>query len=907
MTNTVTSLNDKNTNPSAILSTSGNVVPNWDPLRRAGGTDTSLGYDKTFTGFVGRNGNTSVTSYYPNAFTGSEFGSWDIGDEFMITVSGQTYPSSGAKVTAPTAGAEQVPDRRAFSINMELPFTVVDDDPEPPVVQGFNIANYTDAQMTNASGFAISGQIMDDYSGVEPTSISFSLTNANPTPVFDNVAFSTRPGSSAATKGVFAALSHTVPQVPYADNQTGTWAMVVHGTDVDNDRTGDAASTNRIFNFTVTDDDTNAPTTVLMNFPGALMNVPFIVITTNGTAPGDKIRGYLERRSGTVATNVLTSVSDGDLAQSGTTNLQFVFGAQDTYSGPSRGTSGDTNSVMSFNIGNIVQGNFANYNAASSTALSTNALTNYWTFADGYFDSTTINSMMAAGNMQVLVRIPDADNDRPSDRSVVQTQVGMMRVLDDDIRGPTISSVDIEGGLDHSNVLFTTFEASDGWPSGISSAPHEYTWTQTNGSGRTWVAYGAIRSIGQTFSGSQRMGLMGDRISWFQLPPLDSPRTLSFMGSRAGSTGAVNDVTVTIQYSNAGAWTDIQSKVITNRYDDVGHEMYTFDLNLDTVVTLRMYRANTPSQVYFDDLNVVPMPEWVNTNQLNVEWTAAIDDFSGLSEYRYVAPIRGGTAPTATNAGVQVAAALTNVVVNLSADKEQQGLLEGFLAPIDGDADRNADRAMGSIRSVAARVDRTPPTKIPLVKAVNDMVDDPSSQFDISWNENDVVIGGDDITHPNYPNWNKARKGPNSQQFLSPWKTYKIYYGPYDPMTEGGNIYGDFVSSGTYKTWNSVSSTNTIEDPGAAGFQPDYSALTNSARKSIRLYDLDYDKDYIVVVVGVDEAGNESTVDNLSWSTNNTIKFAVTQGLMKARSAIAAAFPTNNNLEPNDKGAAALY
>ncbi len=905
LTNSTPSLNDTNTNPSAILSTSGNVVPNWDPLMRSGGNDTSLGYDRTFAGFVGANGSTVVTSYYSSAFTGSEFGSWNIDDEFMITVSGQTYPSSGSKVNAPTAGAEQVPDRRAFSINMELPFTVVDDDPEPPIVQGFSLANYTDAQMTNESGFAISGQIMDDYSGVEPTSITFSLTNANPSPVFDNVAFSTRPGSSAATKGVFAALSHTVPQVPYADNQTGTWAMVVHGTDVDNDRANDSATTNRIFNFTVVDDDPLPPTTVMMNFPGALMNVPFIVVT-NGTAPGEKIRGLYVRREGTVATNILTRVTDADLAHSGTTNLQFVLGAQDVYSGPARGTTGDTNTVMSFNIGNIVQGQFANYNAASSTAFSTNALTNYWTFADGDFSAATIHSMLLAGQMQVLARIPDLDNDRPNDRGMLQTQVGFMQVLDEDIRGPVIRRMDVEGAYGEADTVFSSFEVAEGWTTTFGNNSQN---TIVDSLGRTWYTRGVTRdTLSPKFTSTYRMGLLVDTFSdpWIQLPPILNPGTFSVYGGRF-NTPAQN-VDLRLEYNNAGTWQMIGSALsVTNTStSDPAYELYQWNVDLLGVVTMRLTRAATGPQIYFDDIEVIPAPLWTNSTSFNVNWSEVVDDYSQVDEYRVVTPSRAAVPPTAPTDGVSISAALTNAAINVAASKDEQGILNGYLVAVDNDSDRGTvDRAMGTARALKVRVDRTPPLLIPKVKAVNDMVDDPSSQFDLSWNEDNVEMGSDDPSSPVHPTWNAA--ATTNRNLLSPWRTYKIYYGAYDPFTEGGNIYGDFVSNGEYKNWDSVSSTNTIEDPGAGAFQPNYTALTNPTRKSIRLYDLDYDKDYIVVVVGVDKAGNESAVDNLSWSTNNTIKFAVTQGLMRARTAIESAFPTNNNLQAGDKGAAALY
>jgi hypothetical protein len=109
-----------------------------------------------------------------------------------------------------------------------------------------------------------------------------------------------------------------------------------------------------------------------------------------------------------------------------------------------------------------------------------------------------------------------------------------------------------------------------------------------------------------------------------------------------------------------------------------------------------------------------------------------------------------------------------------------------------------------------------------------------------------------------------------------------------------------------------VTAASSILDPSAPGYQANYHALTNPGRDHIRLYDLDFDQDYIVVIVGVDEAGNEGDTLNTSWTTNNTIKFAVTQGVMRAFSN-APSFPGvggQTNFHPWTEGnrrAAALH
>ena len=71
--------------------------------------------------------------------------------------------------------------------------------------------------------------------------------------------------------------------------------------------------------------------------------------------------------------------------------------------------------------------------------------------------------------------------------------------------------------------------------------------------------------------------------------------------------------------------------------------------------------------------------------------------------------------------------------------------------------------------------------------------------------------------------------------------------------------------------------------------------------RTARLYDLENDQDYIVVVVGVDKAGNEGPANANSWATNNTIKFAITQGVVRAKAAIQREIPSGGETELEDK------
>jgi len=100
--------------------------------------------------------------------------------------------------------------------------------------------------------------------------------------------------------------------------------------------------------------------------------------------------------------------------------------------------------------------------------------------------------------------------------------------------------------------------------------------------------------------------------------------------------------------------------------------------------------------------------------------------------------------------------------------------------------------------------------------------------------------------------------------------------------------------------WNS-----TIEDPSAAS--TNYLALTNRLQTRIRLFDLDYDQEYVVVIVGVDKAGNEGGVGVYSWATNNTIKFALTRGWTLPKTEAEAFFPNAPTLQRTDVDRAAGF
>ena len=247
----------------------------------------------------------------------------------------------------------------------------------------------------------------------------------------------------------------------------------------------------------------------------------------------------------------------------------------------------------------------------------------------------------------------------------------------------------------------------------------------------------------------------------------------------------------------------------------------------------------------------------------------------------------------------------------------EQGLTTNYLFAVDRDNNRPGDRMASSapadndIPSFGIAYDITPPTPVamPANGATTETVADPTTQFDLQWSTANVGPDNlDDPRHPDYPNAADRDK-------LSPWHSYKIYYGTYDattvPQGDSGHgtgnayIFTNFIATGAYTNWPSVTATNTVADPSVG--QADYLALTNVSCNEIRLYDLDFDQDYAVVIVGLDRAGNEGPASPSSWATNNTIRFALTQGVLRVRGEIEAAFGQNHNLRETDRTAAALY
>ena len=237
--------------------------------------------------------------------------------------------------------------------------------------------------------------------------------------------------------------------------------------------------------------------------------------------------------------------------------------------------------------------------------------------------------------------------------------------------------------------------------------------------------------------------------------------------------------------------------------------------------------------------------------------------------------------------------------IRFVATAASQGLTTtNYLFAVDADNNRAGDRLGSVAKPFVLAYDITPPTAVNMLGfsagALSDSVDDPTTQFDLQWTATNV--GPDDPGHTNHPTHVSTER-----DILSPWQTYKVYYGTFNPLqipsgddpanTNTGFVYTNFIANNAYRSWPNIISTTRIEDPSAP--LTNYPALTTlgTGTRSNRIYDLEFDQDYVIIVVGVDRAGNEGPAGASSWATNNTIKFSLIRGWTLPKDQALAAFP----------------
>ena len=671
--------------------------------------------------------------------------------------------------------------------------------------------------------------------------------------------------------------------------------------------------------------------------------------------PGDGARSNLlingdtvlaNTNAGAVLANLTNRVYDSQLAKvTAAAPLSIVLplfdtgggGQGRTIKGVQRGTTATESSNnggahditnTSFSVGTVAVSNTANYRGDLSSPLAHTKIaaqfpTSVWAFTS--FSYAQVGNWLAAElsatNHGLSVAIYDADDNRPNDQRNRTVAVGTLQVLDNDTVAPSkpadvkVNGQEVAGPLSRDTAAWTnkpefrvTFTPSvDGDPIGTDlekTGIGEYrTATQTsdigpdsgtpmsvpaegaladygfelNGTGWT-LAGGAAASTNYAVEGARslRMAIGATATQIISLANTNGlvPRitvigaayrgatdgTLSVIGQDANSNNVNGSSFVITNTGVAGQWV-IGSKAAT-----------TFDTTVDRIKVVLASSSDT----YWDDI------------YLKVE---LLDNGDPVDE---VATIFIAT---------------------------EQGLTTNYLFAVDRDNNRPGDRMASSksddavIPSFGTAYDITPPTPVPMPAnaASTETVDDPTTQFDLQWIT--AGVGPDDEADDNYPH---ARF--SGIDVLSPWRSYKIYYGTFDPLNVpeddpghgNGNayIYTNFIVTRAYTNWPSVTASNTISDPSAAG--TNYLALTNLSQGTIRLYDLDYDQDYAVIIVGLDKAGNEGPASVSSWATNNTIRFAVTQGVYRSF-ATAPSFPGAGGTNTfgvwtgQDKRASVLY
>jgi hypothetical protein len=724
----------------------------------------------------------------------------------------------------------------------------------------------TDADL-HTNGVSFSWSVRDTNSGISGLASPFKPTWSLVSPsnvAATNLTFGVGPtngGARTAATNLIATNGFA-----YADIVLGVYTAWVTATDYDDDRVNDTLTATLTNALTVVDDDATAPkfSTLYRSFDG--VNGSSAEVTdgslTNGLSISNRV---YDEKSGVLGASLQFRIQDPAGWNSGMQNFTI------------KPTDGGAKT--------------SSYLAANSVAI------------NDYDVQLNAGGGRALGTWTATFYAVDFDGDRPNDATAI-TQNFPLVVIDDDKVGPRMANLQASGAA---GVLIATgFETNEGW-----SARAGGNWTTAAADG-AWISTGAY-VISTDGRGSDvatvgyNVGLSNVNVA-LQLPAVDRPGWLVVWAklSAAGESKWV------LERYDGGAWNSMGERSVTTT-DYAEHSWLVDSTGTGVQLRLRLTERTAGNRsIYFDDLVVTPYRPWTNI-PVSLTWGLASDEptgNSGIGEYRWMSPRT--SAPIYGTNGVSLGSAQTTA---LAPAKDVQGMVTGYVFAVDADEDRGArDRAMGLALPTVARLDITPPTAVPMQPngASTENVDDPTSQFDLSWNP--ANVGPDKTDHANYPSWTNGNR-----HLLSPWRSYKIYYGPSDPVQVpagdpgygNGNsyVYTNFIATGAFSNdpaWKCVLSTNAIADPSGSG--TNYLGLANVGRNTIRLYDLEFDRDYAVVIVGVDEAGNEGEATPASWATNNTIRFTLTRGLTMSKSQAQAAFPSNSSLtNANAETAAALY
>ena len=716
----------------------------------------------------------------------------------------------------------------------------------------------TDSDL-NTNGVVFWASVQDSYSGVcgleHPTRYP-SWDLVSPLGIASNLL---RFGKGPASQGAQALTNMVVTNgFGYNDIVLGIYTARVRVADYDDDRAGDTMYATNEVELTVVDDDDSPPLFstdigTYVTFDGKSAGSEGNAVTDGDLVNGLSISNRLyDEKSGVLSTSVQVRIQSPD---------GWDSGLVDFTTRPNNGGS-RTNQFLDAGTTTVF---VANYDVE---------LTNVVGGVDGRALGIWTNTFYAQ----------DYDNDRLGDGLATNVSI-IMWVKDDDKTGPRMTNVTATG-VAKVALIATGFETNDGW-----KVNNNGNWTQTAFDG-DWISTDAYTS---TTDGRGPEGIDAGYHGGFnaindslQLPALNQPGWLT-VWARLSAAGESKWV---LERNDSGTWTPLgEQSVLTTNY--AMHSWLVDSTANGVQLRLKMTHKATSDgrSIYFDDLVVTPYRPWTNV-AIDVAWAPSTDvptENSGIKEYRVVPASTNNVPPVSSTNGNPLATTNTT----FTPTKEVQGTVTGYVFAVDADEDRGPrDRAAGIAIPTIARLDITSPTKVTNLDAANDQVDDPSTQFDLTWTSNGV--GPDDPEDADHPT------GISGQvSLLSPWQTYKIYYRPWDPTLVPTNISGEtyvwqnYVVEGNYSgaEWKSVCNTNVVADLSAV---TNYNALAVANSGSIRLCDLDPGEDYVLVIVGVDRAGNESLASPTSWATNDTIKFVVTSAWTVAKSTVYQSFASSN-------------
>lgn len=849
-------------------SSNARVSPNWDPLS-VGVASNLYNMDQYFTNFFGYNGSTVVTTYQKNGFSVTNI---NFEEQYFVTVSAETDP--GGSTIAPPLGAtwNNVPATRALTINKPLRFYVYDDDTNAPTLGVRPLRVYTNTTLAGAqavgnleryfvydgmltqAGMRVQLNAYDSYSGIQRSSSGLADTNFSitiPYVATNNVANYDASLSSTNTKVATATSTWTFASSLFnwqsvsdmwggdgKDPQGQDVQVLANIPDADDDRVDDQAwASNAVMGYIrLLDDDTIPPEAFKLDFAGQSPR-PFSV-NTNGVAIGGAgepgIRGVYQRRTGT-GSNVTYAVTDEEMAKSGSRQLQFVFGAMDTNSGVRRGTTGTTNSIMTFSFGDILVGVTNGWNPTLSTSVNAPGVpqTNIWTYGNGDFSVSLIDQLMGAtgetgtGSVPVYVMIPDSDDDRTNDASTLySSRVGYLQVLDDDVDAFPVQNLMFRSNL--AVLAATGFENAEGWTNF-----NTYTTQSLTTASGIWTLHNMIANTLQDRfakrSQTRKLQFNDDPPkAYLQFPTNDDVGTV-FAWMRSSSGTATNRFIV--EYNTNGVWIGTG---YTNLVIGTNYALFSWNVDVPgTSVSVRLVADDVKSTtVFIDDVSLTRYMAWTNGqggSNFTLSWNNPTSDMSGIYQYWY------------TNAAVAVPDVASNGVLaatnSVTFSSTAEGVLTGFVYMVDNDDDRTGDRTKGMSVPYVSRIDLTPPPRVTGLSGTNGY--DDTSEIALNWS-GPCANAGDHGTP------------------LSPWYSYIVYY----------------TEQPTGPTTNS--SYFTYDSPGGPA------SLATNITSAVTLSNFLSGVDYRLAIAGVDRAGNIGPLsDTVVVSVAN---FVVTQGLVSATS-----------------------